>query len=217
MKHYSIEQWADYLRGLLTGPDQEAMRHHLAQGCALCQGCVNDLGTVRSALTPVEIPAAWLERARAIFPARNTSPAIERLVAQLSFDSLGQPLPAGLRGSVPVSRRLAYSVEDVSIELLVDGGAKSRSTIVTGQVSVRSRMTPPRHVVELVSGHKTLRQAETSEWGEFQLEFAPRRGLRLVVRDQESRREIEVPLDLVSSARRPANRPDSRRSDSEAS
>ena len=30
MKHYVIEQWVDFSRGLIAGPERERMRAHLA-------------------------------------------------------------------------------------------------------------------------------------------------------------------------------------------
>src|SRR5258708_37848272 len=38
MKHYAIDQWADFTRGLKEGAELAEMQWHLQSGCARCRG-----------------------------------------------------------------------------------------------------------------------------------------------------------------------------------
>ncbi|MBL8218921.1 MAG: hypothetical protein JNL62_06815 [Bryobacterales bacterium] len=196
MKHYSIEKWADYVRGLVSGAERSAMEHHLQGQCAQCRQSVERMRVVQAGLMEkIEVPESFLERAMAIFPRTVATPAVRRLMALLTFDSLGEPMPAGVRGATQETRRLAYAVEDFKIELLAMAGGKRGRVALTGQVS--SAGVAPVGPVRLMSKNKVLSSVPASEFGEFQMEFEVRSGLRLVIPCTGRQTEIEVPLDLL--------------------
>lgn len=202
MKHYSIEQWADYTRGIVSEPVRGEMAGHLATACAQCQRMVSRLRATASGMAEIEVPEAFLARARAIFPAAppRESP-LRALAAALTFDSLGSAVPQGVRSAAPSIRRLAYSVEDFRVELMVDPGTTKGTVIVTGQISSHTDPAAPRYRIRLVLKNNTMHQTEASELGEFQLEFAPSPGMRLVILDAGANRQIEVPFKLLRSNR----------------
>lgn len=37
MKHYSLEKWADFVRGVIDERERAAMHSHLEEGCTMCQ------------------------------------------------------------------------------------------------------------------------------------------------------------------------------------
>lgn len=215
MKHYSIEQWVDYTRGLVPEPLRSQMAGHLSGDCAQCRRLVQRLQATAPALAEIEVPEALLERARAIFPVTvpDAMPwPVRALTALLRFDSLSAPLPQGVRSAAPTVRRLAYTVEDFSIELMLDANKPKRTVIVTGQISTRPAETAaPRHRIRLMSRNDTLLQVEASEFGEFQFEFRPAPKLRLVVLDAAANRQIEVPLAAMEGVRRADNSPRNRK------
>jgi hypothetical protein len=222
VKHYAIEKWTDFIRGLIQSDEHNAMELHLTTGCTRCNAIVSMLRAVNESRDDLEVPDALLDRARAIFPRSpawtqtTTAPASpwQRLVAALTFDSHSgelSPALAGLR-SVPATgsvRRLAYGVDDLVIELLVDTGATHQTVSLTGQISSSAAPPGPQgpHHVRLLAKSTVLDQTLASAFGEFHLEFPRRSGLRLLIADKATGREIEVPLDLVLSPRSVSWRP----------
>ncbi|MFN0105715.1 MAG: hypothetical protein ACKV2U_26965 [Bryobacteraceae bacterium] len=203
MKHYSIEKWADFVRGLTGQPESTTMESHLAAGCPSCNRMAHLLRALSEPQNEIEVPESVLARARAIFsrqPSQSES-AIRALLAVLTFDSHRTLAPVGMRGADSTVRRLAYEAQDVVVELLIDTEPARRTVILTGQISSREQPGPPApHRVRLLGKGKVLKQTAATVFGEFHLEFAPRAGLRLLIDRPPEGREIEVPLDLVPVA-----------------
>lgn len=209
MKHYSIEKWADYMRGLVDGGERAEMQRHLDGACAQCNRMLERMRAVQSALLEeVEVPEAFLEGARGIFRRNVAVAPVRRLIAILSFDTFAEPVPVGVRGGTQQTRRLAYAVEDFKIELLVMTGAVKGRAGLTGQVTTSGAgLIGP---VRLISKNRVVSSVPASEFGEFQMEFEVRSGLRLVIPCAGRRAEIEVPLDVLFQRKNGSAKPDSK-------
>jgi hypothetical protein len=198
MTHYSIERWADFVRGLTPDPEREGMERHLSGGCGSCLSLVTLLrGVVETAANDIDVPAAVLADAAAIFAPRRERGASRwaKLVAVLVFDSDAALAPAGVRSAGGGARRLAFSSEDFAVELLVDVTGPQRTVAITGQISAPGKPAEASALaVLLMSGRQVFERTLTNEAGEFHLEFPTRAQLRLCIRDEVRRREIEVPL-----------------------
>lgn len=64
--------------------------------------------------------------------------------------------------------------------------------------------------VRLVSKNRVVSSVPASEFGEFQMEFEVRSGLRLVIPCAGRRAEIEVPLDVLFQRKNGSAKPDSK-------
>jgi hypothetical protein len=40
MKHYSLDRWVDFARGVIGDRERAAMQSHLDEGCPICQEAV---------------------------------------------------------------------------------------------------------------------------------------------------------------------------------
>ncbi len=197
MKHYSIELWSDHLRGLVNGAAKEEMDRHLASGCPQCRRSQARIGAVQAALQhDIVVPERHLALARAIFASRRpqTQSFPRKLAAILTFDSFRESLAVGFRGVSEV-RRLAYAVEDVSVELLVETRTAMGDVALTGQISMEN----PSGIgtVRVIAKKKIIGEARATDIGEFQTEFRIQSGLRLVFLEATGQREIEIPLDAL--------------------
>jgi anti-sigma factor RsiW len=194
VKHYSTERWSDYLRGLAVQAEREEMESHLATGCLQCRRRHDRMQALRSAMVEkIEVPESFLARAKTIFPLRRT-PAESfhrRLVALLTFDTLGELAPAGFRGVSEV-RRLAYAVEDVNVELMMEPRGTKGEVALTGQISTAAPAAFGQ--IRLMLKNKMVGHTSATEFGEFQIEFRLHAGLSLMFSEQTGQREIEVPL-----------------------
>src|SRR5689334_2566519 len=104
MKHFGIIQWVDYARGVTPEEEGRRMRHHLASGCAECQGILDfceKLAVVCRTAAPCHVPDSAAQQAHSIFQARllERPKRLLRIPVELIFDSFLVPAPAGLRAS----------------------------------------------------------------------------------------------------------------------
>ena len=73
MKHYGIEQWADFTRGLSGLNEHHEMTAHLASGCENCRELAEftkKLQVTCNSLAVQEVPEAAVRLARSLFPVR---------------------------------------------------------------------------------------------------------------------------------------------------
>jgi hypothetical protein len=124
-------------------------------------------------------------------------------VARMMFDSLRNPPAAGIRGTSPGTRQLAYqykrTIIDVSIEFAEGSGRMS----LAGQVLDSERKGKNESLpVLLVSEAGTLARTATNQYGEFQMECDFPEDLSLEIRLGE-RSWVLVPLGKMDWAAKP--------------
>jgi CheY-like chemotaxis protein len=122
-------------------------------------------------------------------------------VARMTFDSFRHPLPAGIRGSAPGSRQLAYQHKRTIIDLSIEFEHGAGRMSLAGQVldSERKGKTDGLPVL-LVSGTGTLARTATNKFGEFQVECDFPEEVSLEIRLGE-RSWVLVPLGKMDWAR----------------
>jgi hypothetical protein len=109
MKHFSEVSWADFVRNQVSADARMTMQQHIADGCKRCQRTLHiwqgvaAIAEKESRLTP---PADVVRVVKSQFAAltSQTSRGV-----RLVFDSLLQPITAGLRGSVAARQFLVWS------------------------------------------------------------------------------------------------------------
>jgi hypothetical protein len=103
------------------------------------------------------------------------------LVAKLVYDTAHQPLPAGMRAERAVGRQALYCAGPYSVDLRVEHERGSGRVCLVGQIA--DRRQPQRSIgdvpVLLMSGKAVVERAFSNMFGEFQMECAPSRHLRL--------------------------------------
>jgi hypothetical protein len=183
--HYSEEEWIDFARGLSASAD--VMERHLAA----CASCGTTAGFWRSVLTAASPtfadapPDSALRQARAhyAFSPRPGLVARARAAASLIFDSLRQPLPAGVRAAGPSARKLVYKAGSYVVRLRVEPVRDSDRVSIVGQVV--DDANPARPLVNLairaLRGPDTIDRTLTNPLGEFYLEPEAADNLRLSV------------------------------------
>lgn len=210
MKHFSIWQWADFVRGLGEDAARSEMDAHLASRCSRCQRIVHLLRRVAVAAhgeAGYEPPEHAIQFAKAVYllssPEKISFP---RLVARLVYDSLREPLPAGMRGLDRPSRHAMYEAGSYCLDLQIEQQHASGPVTLIGQLADRDNpmTSTPEVPVWVMERNSLVASALCNRFGEFQLEYAPRLHLRLHVPIRAAGKRLEVSLDRLTP--KPATR-----------
>ena len=200
MKHYQMEEWLDFVRGLCVGPERIAMDRHLS-ACPECEPIAKMLQKFQRAATAdsaYHVPENVLHSARAIFALKRPEKVriLPRLLAKLVFDSFQEPIAVGVRSQQRMTRQAIYEAGDYSVDLRIEHERGDAMAVLVGQIV--NRKQPEQKMADipvlLMSGKEVLGRATSNRLGEFQMEYWPERSLRLHVPVQQTGKRIEVDL-----------------------
>lgn len=185
-KHFSGEEWVDFVMEQASPTQKAEMRSHLDSGCEKCSelhALWTRVGEVAKRGAAQEPPDSAVRHVRGVFSMlAETQNAKRRVVIpRLVFDTLWQPALAGVRSSAPSPRQMIYKSKEISIEMHVEAENRSERINLTGQISIGSlegQTLPPIPVV--LSGKKgQVAATATNGFGEFHLAYTPEDNLRI--------------------------------------
>lgn len=137
MKHFEMHEWIEFARNMLSVEHKAEMQRHLESGCEECRKSAalwQHVGEAAAREPQYEPPDQALRALHGFFalqrPAKDS--VITRL--KLAFDSLANPLPAGIRSSGISARQLLYRNGNYSVDLRVEVQADSGRIAMVGQV-----------------------------------------------------------------------------------
>ena len=200
MKHFSITEWADFVRDVATEEQNAQMQKHLDEGCSGCRETVHMWKSVTACARQEvshEPPSSSLRIAKSYFApfklASKQATGVE--IARLTFDSFARRAQAGFRGADPLARQLMYQFDDVFIDLRMEPRP------ATNQVGLVGQIADPRQtsgsvegvIVSLLRGDETLLHTSTNQFGEFHFSFLPSDLLQLLVRLKETTIVVSLP------------------------
>jgi hypothetical protein len=200
--HYSLEEWADFVRGVSSHTDE--MRAHLATGCAACRQSVDFLAYVQAVAAAdrqVEPPEGVVSAAADIYQERQLGDAFYApLRARLVYDSLHEPVAAGMRAEDRDTRQMLYQAGDYFLDLRVEREREKNTVVLVGQVASKTDDTSSAEgfPVLLTSRGEVIATAPCNQFGEFQMEYRPARHLRLHVPLDAAGNHIEVSLGRLA-------------------
>src|SRR5438105_9887386 len=163
MSHFTVEQWTDFARHLVSAEDAEKMKEHLASGCQRCieaKATMQMIAEVAAREASYEPPAASVRSAKmlASVVGFETAKTRARSFLQLVFDSFSQPALAGVRGAPATSRKLLYRVADCCIDMTLEHQPGAKEMVLVGQIldSSRSDRNGGSLLVELMSAERVI-------------------------------------------------------------
>lgn len=120
---------------------------------------------------------------------RNIAPSMSMQDARLVFDSLLQPLPAGIRSAQPTDRSLLYEAGDVTVDLWLEPDRDLHRLRLMGQIvdQAKTASKEPCYPVVLQSKAEPIAAATSNTMGEFQLEFDPHPRMKLEIGVRQGR------------------------------
>jgi hypothetical protein len=202
MAHFSSRDWIDYVRNLVSPQDAAAMTSHLKSGCDSCEkekATWSKLATFAKTEAEYEPPAHAVSLAKALVQAPKPEKALRfREIAELVFDSLLTPQPAGVRSAAGVgTRQLLYRAGEVMIDVRLEASDESERFALTGQVfrNQGSKVGMTRIPISLISGKNELARTSTNQFGEFYLEHDSADKNLQVSLEVDSEKDVFIPLD----------------------
>ncbi len=186
MKHFSLTDWADFVRAVVPKEQKASMQRHLDEGCGRCRKTVElwtEIADFAKHEVAYEPPVGALRVAQSYSsPLRPPFRQTESFhLARLTFDSFENQALAGVRGFDPVPRQLMYQSGDIFIDMRLEPKLASDLMLVAGQVvdAQQPEVGLAGIPVSLLGDGDTLFQTTTNQLGEFQLSFRAARRLQL--------------------------------------
>ena len=170
MKHFSTEEWIDFVNRVIPATKQAEMRGHLDSGCKRCAQTVGFWQRVHQGAKTEAVyqpPDGAVRSAKALLEANREakSPSAIRLL----FDSFLQPALAGVRSTETEARQLLYAYGPFLLHLQVSLKQETNQVSIMGQV-LNSKS--PDQALSGVSVVLTNRHGDavlfTNRFGEFQ-------------------------------------------------
>ena len=206
MRHFSLEEWADFARDIVKGEQKTSMQTHLESGCNPCARVLGTWARVHEAATrektyqPPESAVRTVKGLGAIHIPAKTS------LARLLFDSSSNPIAAGVRSASTVARQLLYGVGAYRIDLRMEPQMDTDKVSLVGQIL--NSADPAKHAaaipVVLLKGRKILAESHTNGFGEFHLQCDLEGSLQLRLTLPHGS-EVRIPLVEPAKAAAPQN------------
>ncbi len=174
MKHFSTEEWIDFVNQVATGDRQTAMQNHLATGCKRCRETVSiwqKVSKTAAAEAMNQPPADAVRLAKAAFATAGLAQAPEksRGLIEVLFDSFLQPAVTGARSFVIGTRQMLYRADPYQIDIQIEPKPGSNRLVITGQLLDLSHPGVIGRDIQVTlsdrQGNTVL--ARTSQFGEF--------------------------------------------------
>jgi hypothetical protein len=197
MKHFTTEQWIDFVNDAITGGARQDMAKHLEEGCRRCKKTVSLWQKVRqTAKSAAECrpPESAVRIAKAGFAGARLEgkPAGVPGLVEVLFDSFLQPLVAGARSAGSETRQMLYRAEPYQVDVQIEAKPGTSKLVVTGQLlDLRNPDVPGRDVPVIISnlrGHVV--QTVTNEFGEFREEIQSSSDLELKLLGEDEKAVI---------------------------
>jgi hypothetical protein len=192
VKHFSITEWADFARDVMTEEQGTPMQKHLDEGCSVCAETIQTWRSVTECASHEALydpPSSSLRIATSYFaPFKLASKqATGMRIARLTFDNFARRAHEGFRGPAQLARQLVYQVDDVFIDLRLEPKAATNQVGLVGQIadSGHTLGSVEGVVVSFQRGDDTIMQTSTNQFGEFQLSMLSSEFLQLLVRLKE--------------------------------
>jgi hypothetical protein len=207
-KHFSDEQWADFVRGVAAEVVGRDMQVHLDSGCSVCRAAFQWLNIfARAALAEkeIEVPDRLVQEAREIFvasPARSHwTEAWEAISAELIQHVGLSWQPAGVRASAAMAAstggRMLFRAGDYVVDLQLDPPSSGSGGEIVGQIANdRVQENLDGVIVEVIVPGRTVSETATNRFGEFVIEYSQNRNATLRFALAHRKQRIDLPLGL---------------------
>ena len=202
MKHFSMQEWVDFVRGVVSEEQRLALQKHLDAGCSDCRKLLETWKHVAECASRERFyqpPEANVRIAKAQFAVSHTNQTRSRefCYAELVFDSFAQPATPGIRSSLSLARQLVFRKGRYSVDMRLEF-QPGRLAIVGQVLDFGQANSALGDIPVRLLAYK--QQTTTSHFGEFQFDVERMENLELLfVMSEERDLMISIPLSQGSS------------------
>ena len=194
--HFSLEEWADFVRGQVNPETRARMQRHLDEGCRMCAKIVElwqsvlDLARRAKTFQPLDSDVRWAHVLFRVFP-----PA-EAAGVDLLFGFLNRHMPRaleGVRGAGTSLGHFIFQKENLLLDLQFRVTGESASMLGQLLDSADQGASYSYTTVKVMSESGMEVETTTNEFGEFRLQYHLQPNLLLVI-ELESANRLVTPL-----------------------
>ncbi len=174
MKHFSTEEWIDFVNHIVTSDRQEAMQKHLTTGCKRCKETISlwqKVSKSAAAEANYQPPAGTVRLAKAAFATAGSLSRQQESkgLIEVIFDSFQQPALAGARSVVIGTRQMLYRADPYQIDIQIEPKPGTNRLLVTGQILDLSNPSMIGRDVQVTISNRRGNSlvVETNQFGEF--------------------------------------------------
>jgi len=178
MKHFTTEEWIDFVNQVASSTQQSAMQKHLETGCKRCKETVAVWQRVRktaAAENRYQPPLESVRLAKAAFATSGLAAKSRKAdsLIELVFDSFLQPTLAGARSAGTGMRQMLYRADPYQVDIQIEAKPEGNRLLVTGQLLDVSRPDLVCREVQVMLSNRrgSVVHAVTSQFGEFRGEI----------------------------------------------
>lgn len=178
MKHFSTEEWVDFVNQAALSNQQQAMQKHLESGCKRCTETVTLWQKVRNtaaAEANYQPPAGSVRIAKAAFATAGwiAQPKQAGSSIKLTFDSFLQPAMAGARSAGAGMRQMLYRADPYQVDIQIESKPDGNRMVITGQLLDVSRPDIVGREIQVSFSNKrgSVVHTVTNKFGEFRGEI----------------------------------------------
>jgi hypothetical protein len=174
MKHFSTEEWVDFVNQIVTTGQRQAMQKHLATGCKRCMETVSlwqKVSNAAAAEASYQPSTSTVRLAKAAFATAGMAQVKQKSqgLIEILFDSFLQPAVAGARSVVIGTRQMLYRADPYQIDIQIEPKPGSNRLVITGQLLDLSHPGVIGRDIQVTlsnhRGHSVV--AATNQFGEF--------------------------------------------------
>ena len=178
MKHFTTEEWIDFVNQVTSSDRQKAMQRHLQSGC---KGCTETVALWQKVRNTTAAEASYQPRAEdvrvaiAAFGTANwvAKPKGSDSLIEVLFDSVLQPALAGARSVGTRMRQMLYRADPYQVDVQIEATPEGNRLVITGQLLDVSRPNIMGGNVQVtLSNHRGgVVHTVTNPFGEFRGEI----------------------------------------------
>lgn len=194
-RHFTSEDWSDYLRGEIPAGHASEMRDHLDRSCEVCrQGLLETIRILENSRDEANYAPFFRASVEGALDPTFTEDSVRKdyrrdsRFARLTFDSTQFPAQAAVRSSADAfgstTRHLLYDAAPYSVDVRIEQLTGLPAAELVGQILSSSAVTGPLEDIRIVlmRGKDVLSKTLANAFGEFQLQFEPGKNLMVVLR-----------------------------------
>jgi hypothetical protein len=178
MKHFTTEEWIDFVNQAASYGKQHQMQSHLDTGCKPCAKAVSLWQKVQQSAAVeknYQPPTETLRVVKAAFAGSSLARQrrAKRSAIEVLFDSFSQPVLEGTRSAGFGARQMLYRADPYQIDVHLEAKPDGNRLVVTGQLlNLSHAEIVGRDVQVMLSNRRgNVVRTVTNQFGEFQGEL----------------------------------------------